>query len=119
MKPGDAAGKPWSRTDAAQSCLGIKKPSRRRFSGLPIQGPYTAPKIEGEHELDAALSAWATRKGLTEDWPDIIGAGGDLVFPVDRYDIYGLRRFDEAGKPVVQSLIPTQSLQGPLLLACT
>jgi predicted nuclease with RNAse H fold len=46
------------------------------------QGHYTELKIEGEHQLDAALSAWATRKGLTEDWPDIIGEGANLVFPV-------------------------------------
>ena len=46
------------------------------------QGHYTELKIEGEHQLDAALSAWATRKGLTEDWPGIIGEGADLVFPV-------------------------------------
>jgi len=46
-----------------------------------IQGHYTESKIEGEHELDAALSAWATQKGLTEGWIDIIGASGNLLFP--------------------------------------
>lgn len=45
------------------------------------QAHCTEPKIEGEHELDAALSAWATRKGLAEGWDDIIGKGGDLIFP--------------------------------------
>jgi hypothetical protein len=38
--------------------------------------------IQGEHELDAALSAWATRKGLADRWEDIIGADADLLFPV-------------------------------------
>lgn len=45
------------------------------------QGHYTEPKIEGEHELDAAVSAWATREGLAKGWIDIIGDGGDLLFP--------------------------------------
>ena len=37
--------------------------------------------IEGEHALDAALSAWATREGLVNDWTDIIGASSALLFP--------------------------------------
>ena len=47
------------------------------------QGHYTEPKIEGEHELDAALSAWTTREGLAKDWLDIIGEGGNLVSPLE------------------------------------
>jgi hypothetical protein len=46
------------------------------------QGQYIGSKIEGEHELDAALSAWATQKGLAEDWVDIIGTSDGLLFPV-------------------------------------
>jgi hypothetical protein len=39
-------------------------------------------KLQGEHELDAALSAWATREGVVEGWPDIVGNSVDLLFPV-------------------------------------
>jgi hypothetical protein len=35
-----------------------------------------------EHELDAALSAWATKVGLEERWIDLIGAEDGLLFPV-------------------------------------
>jgi hypothetical protein len=37
--------------------------------------------IQGDDELDAALSAWATREGFENDWADIIGTDGDLLFP--------------------------------------
>ena len=37
--------------------------------------------IRGEHALDAAVSAWATRKGLEDCWPDIVGTDADLLFP--------------------------------------
>src|SRR6266852_5186042 len=37
--------------------------------------------IHGEHELDAALSASATREVLADGWIDIIGADADLLFP--------------------------------------
>jgi hypothetical protein len=60
----------------------IKNPSTRQFNGLRNQGHYTEAKIESEHELDAALSAWATREGLAVGWADIIGDVRDLVFPV-------------------------------------
>ena len=42
---------------------------------------YTEAKIEGEHELDAALSASATREGLAEGWENIIGDREALIFP--------------------------------------
>jgi len=45
------------------------------------QGHYVEPLIEGEHQLDAALSAWATRKGVADGWVDIIGNGDSLLFP--------------------------------------
>jgi hypothetical protein len=48
------------------------------------QGHYTELKIEGEHELDAALSAWTTREGLAKGWVDIIGKGDHLIFPAGR-----------------------------------
>jgi hypothetical protein len=38
-------------------------------------------KVEGEHQLDAALSAWATQRGIAERWIDIIGPSSDLLFP--------------------------------------
>jgi hypothetical protein len=38
-------------------------------------------KVEGEHQLDAALSAWATQRGIAERWIDIIGPHSDLLFP--------------------------------------
>jgi hypothetical protein len=125
MKPGDAAGKPWSRTDAAQSCVSVlvrrywdfrdgnspraqemcfcrasfvillharwrgqrydsknQKTVQAAIQWFTSQGHYTELKIEGEHQLDAALSAWATGKGLTENWPSIIGEGANLVFPL-------------------------------------
>lgn len=41
----------------------------------------TEGTIQGEHALDAAVSAWATREGLADNWPDIIGADADLLFP--------------------------------------
>jgi hypothetical protein len=39
--------------------------------------------IQGEHQLDAALSAWATREGRAKGWIDIVGASTELVFPVE------------------------------------
>jgi hypothetical protein len=38
--------------------------------------------MAGEHELDAALSAWATRQGIGENWTNIIGSSNALLFPV-------------------------------------
>jgi predicted nuclease with RNAse H fold len=37
--------------------------------------------IHGEHELDAAVSAWVTRDGLADGWPNIIGPEANLLFP--------------------------------------
>lgn len=37
--------------------------------------------FEGEHEFDAVLSAWATRKGLADGWTDIVEISADLLFP--------------------------------------
>jgi hypothetical protein len=45
------------------------------------QGHYTELKIEGEHQLDAAFSAWTTREGLAKGWVDIIGKDDNLIFP--------------------------------------
>ena len=51
---------------------------------LVTQGEYVeAEKIKGEHALDAAMSAWATQRGLLEGWVDIIGATNNLLFPAD------------------------------------
>ena len=60
----------------------------RRFVS---QGHYTEPNIEGEHQLDAALSAWATQKGVAESWVDIIGNRDNLLFPVEKVSyLWGL-----------------------------
>jgi hypothetical protein len=45
------------------------------------RGDYTESNVETEHELDATLSAWATQKGLAEDWVDIVGDRKNLLFP--------------------------------------
>ena len=45
------------------------------------EAKYIEPNVKGEHELDAALSAWGTQKGLTEGWTNIIGVEDDLLFP--------------------------------------
>lgn len=42
---------------------------------------HCAGSIQTEHELDAAVSAWATREGLADSWMDICEAGADLLFP--------------------------------------
>jgi hypothetical protein len=36
------------------------------------------------HELDAMLSAWATREGLGQRWPDLVTADPALVFPTGK-----------------------------------
>jgi hypothetical protein len=48
------------------------------------QGHCAGSNIEGEHELDAALSAWATQKGIVESWADIIGDRDNLLFPAGK-----------------------------------
>jgi hypothetical protein len=48
------------------------------------QENYAEASIEGEHAFDAAVSAWATRKAVAESWPDIIGNGGNLIFPAGK-----------------------------------
>lgn len=45
------------------------------------QARNTQANIVGEHALDAALSAWATQKGVVEGWADIIGNREKLLFP--------------------------------------
>jgi hypothetical protein len=45
------------------------------------EGRYTGSCIGGEHELDAALSAWATQRGIAEKWIDIVGDRDELLFP--------------------------------------
>lgn len=45
------------------------------------ESAYAEAKIAGEHALDAALSAWATQKGLTDGWTDIVGSARNLLFP--------------------------------------
>jgi hypothetical protein len=46
------------------------------------QNRYIEPEIAGEHQLDAAVSAWCTQRGLEDDWMDIIGSSDGLLFPV-------------------------------------
>jgi hypothetical protein len=38
----------------------------------------------GGHELDALLSAWATREGLAADWGDLVGDDPALLFSPGR-----------------------------------
>jgi len=38
--------------------------------------------IQGEHQFDAALSAWATREGLENNWEDLAEDKQGLLFPV-------------------------------------
>lgn len=45
------------------------------------RGDYAESNIKTEHELDAALSAWATQKGFAKKWVDIVGDGNNLLFP--------------------------------------
>jgi hypothetical protein len=38
-------------------------------------------EVRGGHELDALLSAWATREGLAAGWLDLVGDDPALLFP--------------------------------------
>lgn len=38
-------------------------------------------RARGGHELDAVLSAWATRKGTSEGWHDLVTGDPVLIFP--------------------------------------
>jgi hypothetical protein len=38
--------------------------------------------VSGGHALDAVLSAWATREGLSRGWPDLVVADPAMIFPV-------------------------------------
>jgi hypothetical protein len=40
--------------------------------------------VRGGHQLDALLSAWATRQGLAAGWPNLLGDDPALVFPAGR-----------------------------------
>jgi hypothetical protein len=40
-----------------------------------------ASEVRGGHQLDALLSAWATREGLASGWIDLVGADPTLLFP--------------------------------------
>ncbi len=44
-------------------------------AGLDVSG------MRGGHQLDALLSAWATREGLAAGWPDLVGDDPALLFP--------------------------------------
>jgi len=43
-----------------------------------------AHRMQGEHQFDAALSAWATELGVTANWPCIIGDNANLLYPAGR-----------------------------------
>ena len=53
----------------------------RWFSGR--SGLALADTASG-HELDAVLSAWATREGLRSGWGDLVGNHSSLLFPVGK-----------------------------------
>lgn len=40
--------------------------------------------IENEHAFDALLSAWATREGYSQSWPDLVGLDHDNLFPAGK-----------------------------------
>ena len=46
-----------------------------RHSGLDMRDARDG------HELDAILSAWATREGITQGWGDLVGNDRSLIFP--------------------------------------
>ena len=73
------------------------------ISWFKCQGRYTEANIEGEHELDAALSAWATQKGVAEGWADIIGNRDKLLFPAG--EVHYLWR---------EALAPSRTVSPPL-----
>jgi hypothetical protein len=41
-------------------------------------------RVRGGHQLDALLSAWATREGLAAGWADLVGDDPALLFPAGR-----------------------------------
>ena len=47
-------------------------------AGLDVSG------VQGAHQLDALLSAWATRDGLAAGWADLVGDDPALPFPAAR-----------------------------------
>jgi len=47
-------------------------------AGLDVSG------VLGGDQLDALLSAWATREGLAAGWPDLVGDDPAVVFPAGR-----------------------------------
>jgi hypothetical protein len=67
----------WGQGYAPKDLATVSAAAKRFIS----EGRYTESSITGEHELDAALSAWATYEGITMRWTDIIGAKAELLFP--------------------------------------
>lgn len=41
-------------------------------------------QVRNEHELDALISAWATRFGMSQGWSDLVGEDRSLIFPAGR-----------------------------------
>ena len=39
-------------------------------------------KVKNENEIDAVISAWATRQGLNCGWTDLLSANDSLVLPI-------------------------------------
>lgn len=79
------------------------------------QGHHTEAKIEAEHELDAALSASATRDGLM-DLQKVGKTSSEKAaiysFRLDRYGIYGLGRSpSNASAPDVHSRVATGAMK--------
>jgi len=37
--------------------------------------------IDDDHQLDALLSAWATREGYARGWQDLAGPEADHIYP--------------------------------------
>jgi hypothetical protein len=49
-----------------------------RHSGLDMTN------VETGHELDAALSAWATRRGMADRWGDLVADDRSILFPAGK-----------------------------------
>jgi hypothetical protein len=49
-----------------------------KLAGLDVSG------VRSGHELDALLSAWATRQGLIDGWADLVGDDPALLFPAGK-----------------------------------
>lgn len=67
--------------------------------------------IDGEHEFDAAISAWATREGLSRGWVDLVTEDPALLFPVGIVRYLWPERLVR-GTAIPKSPSPRQGIRG-------